>query len=187
MANGLQARHELGLIDADVVGHRALEDSSNQTQIREAFGERVFSNPTTVDRSTLAKLVFGEHESQIENRKVLEQIVHPWINTHIEAEIEKHRRAGKAAVLLDAAVLLESGWGQACQSIAFIDTPEPIRQQRVQQRGWSSEELAKREASQLSLDEKKSLSDIIIDNSGSLESAIDALDAHLNQLLTAGP
>lgn len=76
------------------------------------------------------------------------------------------------AVILDAALLLEGGWDATCDWLIFIDTPQQLREQRVKDnRGWSAEELARREASQLSIDAKKDRADFVIDNSGSIDDA----------------
>jgi dephospho-CoA kinase len=68
-------------------------------------------------------------------------------------------------VLLDAAVLLEAGWHQRCDAVVFVDASPAVRQRRVATRsGWSLEELQKREASQLDLEEKRRRSDLTISN-----------------------
>ena len=88
-------------------------------------------------------------------------------------------------IVLDAALLLETGWDTECDAVVFVDVPRPIREQRVvQNRGWTAEELTKREQNQLPLNEKKSRCNHSIDNGGRLHDAAEALEAILNTLLS---
>ena len=71
--------------------------------------------------------------------------------------------------MLDAAVLLEAGWDDLCDRIAFVDAPRAERLRRVEaSRGWSEETLEARERSQWPVDEKRRRADWIIDNDGPL-------------------
>ena len=71
-------------------------------------------------------------------------------------------------IVLDAPVLLEAGWQDKCDKIAFVDMPQEVRRERLAQRGWSPEQIAARERAQLPLDEKARRSDGVLDNSGSV-------------------
>lgn len=166
-------RHIAGLnlfiIDADRIGHDLLTDERIQDQIREQFGSEVFTDSSTIDRSQLAKRVFGETD---EHRLALDQlnrILHPAIRREIHSQI-RTVPADVDAVVLDAALLLEGGWAETCDWLVFVDTPVELRQQRVvENRNWSPDELAKRESNQWSLQKKKEHAQFIVDNSGSVE------------------
>ena len=78
--------------------------------------------------------------------------------------------------MLDAAVMLEASWNDLCQAIVFIDVPFADRLARVQQqRGWNEDELRRREASQLTLEEKRHRATVVIDNSKTLDDAVNQL------------
>ena len=165
--NGLK----LHIIDADKIGHKLLSDFAIQDRIRRTFGEQVFENPTTIDRSQLAAKVFGESDEHTAARSALNEIMHPAIRRQIHSEIDSVSM-DVDAVILDAALLLEGGWDTTCNWLIFVDTPKEIRLQRVRDnRGWSADELNRREASQLSVDSKRQRADFEIDNSGSIENA----------------
>ncbi|MCA9090017.1 MAG: dephospho-CoA kinase [Planctomycetaceae bacterium] len=175
-------------LDADAVGHRALQQPSIQHRLREAFGPEVFDAAGHISRRALADRVFGTDADSQANRETLNSIVHPWIRSQHLAAIQQHTVAGDCDVLLlDAAVLLEAGWGDVCDAIVFIDAPFEQRLQRVSKRGWDATELARREASQLSLDEKRSRADFIVDNSGSLDAAGRQLVEYLQSHILAQP
>lgn len=178
--------HKLHIIDADKVGHRLLSDADIQNQLRMEFGEDVFSNERTIDRSQLAKLVFGETLEHQQALKQLNAILHPAIRREIHLEIDSVSR-DVDAVILDAALLLEGGWDATCDWLIFVDTPETLRQQRVQEnRGWSADELSKREATQWSIATKKERADFVVDNSGTIQTAAAQMTQIFDSLLPPG-
>jgi len=165
------------VINADEIGHQVLEFPEMKQQIRAEFGDSVFDENGVVDRSELGNLVFGNSEKSQGRKNKLETIVHPVIRKEIISQIELAGNSGQYEfILLDAAVLLESGWHEICDAVVFVDVPEEVRLQRVQQtRGWSKQKFQDRENSQLSLVDKRNAANVIIDNSGSLEEAGEQL------------
>lgn len=177
----------LQVIDADSIGHEQLRSPEIQAQIRTHFGADVFADDGTVDRSELARRVFGQEPHHEAARKQLNSILHPAIRREIHLQIDAASREADA-VVLDAALLLEGGWDATCHWLIFIDTPQQIREQRVQQnRGWSAAELARREATQMSIDIKKSRADFVVDNSGSLTHAAHQMQQVFDSILKRKP
>lgn len=159
------------VIDADAAGHRALDQEEVKEKIRTQFGSDVFDAAGAVVRRRLAERVFGAGEPQLAARRQLEDIVHPVIRRDLEQQIAQ--AAGThALILLDAAVLLESGWNDACDAVVYVDVPAEVRRERVARtRHWSADELARREASQWPLERKRNAADVMIDNSQTLDRA----------------
>jgi len=88
------------------------------------------------------------------------------------------------AVVLDAAVLLEAGWDDMCDAIVFVETPHEQRLERVaENRGWTQEMLAAREASQYSLDVKRNASHFVVQNSGTVPEAGRCLNQIIEQII----
>tara|TARA_R100001132_G_C3274577_1_gene96817 strand:- start:2212 stop:2853 length:642 start_codon:yes stop_codon:yes gene_type:complete len=173
VANKVKSLRPVIIIDADRIGHEVLDFPEIQEKIRAKFGSVVFNDQGKVDRSELARLVFGESKLQQTSLKQLESIVHPVIHRRLEQEIASARSLNQVdAILLDAAVIVEAGWKDLCDQIVYIDCPFQQRQKRViQNRGWSEAELMKRENHQLPLSEKRKLADGVIQNGLDLESA----------------
>ncbi len=175
------AEHYHGhLVDADAVGHQVLFCDDVKIRLREVFGDEIFVEGE-VDRGRLAAQVFGDDPERADARKELESIVHPAMG-----EVFKQELAAGAAdesvrlMIFDAAVLLEAGWRDGCDVLAFIEVPHEQRVQRVAaSRGWTADELARREASQWPLDHKRNTADIIVDNSGTIEQAGQQLADYL--------
>ena len=167
VARWVASQANVHVIDADRLGHEVLLAADVKLALRRQFGDDIFDSQGNVQRGVLARRVFGDSKKHHAERHDLEQIVHPEIERRIVDEIARAEQAGSEAVLLDAAVLLEAGWQRQCDAVVFVDTPDHVRQQRVQQRsGWTSEELHRREASQLSLSEKRKHSDAVVSNAG---------------------
>jgi dephospho-CoA kinase len=80
-------------------------------------------------------------------------------------------RQGRDAevVILDAPVMLKSGWDRFCDYILYIEVSRSVRQQRARERGWSDASFTAREAAQESLATKRAAASHIIDNSGSID------------------
>ena len=153
------------VIDADQLGHRALQLESVKSDLRERFGDGIFDERDEVSRGALAKRVFGDTDQLRQARHDLEQIVHPAIERQVLDLIAKAEQERCDAVLLDAAVLFEAGWQNRCDAVVFVDAPDDVRQRRVAARsGWSPEELQRRESSQLGLAEKRQLSNFVLSN-----------------------
>ena len=168
---------EIVLVSGDEAGHAALGQADVRRRIRERFGDSVFDLGGEVDRSALGKLVFGPSAEHQQARQILEAIVHPEIHHCLKRQIEEARaRPGVRAILLDAAVLLEAGWTDICDAVVFVDTPEEQRLQRViSGRGWTADQLRRREASQWPLDRKRSAANHVIPNNGDLGRAAGEL------------
>ncbi|WP_166826559.1 dephospho-CoA kinase [Thalassoroseus pseudoceratinae] len=172
VARHVADRFPIRVLDADSAGHAVLEEDVVKTQIRNQFGDEVFNESGAVDRKILGRRVFGDSPACREQLDQLERIVHPRIRKRLLAQIKTIRdnEPNVQAIVLDAPILFETGWHELCDAVVFIDVPHDIRQQRLQTgRGWSQDELIRREANQLPLEEKQTRSDWTIRNTGELE------------------
>jgi dephospho-CoA kinase len=169
-----QALAELGagVLDADRTGHQVLQSPEMEEAVRRRWGEGVFGPDGHVDRSRLAALVFGGGSAAAEQRRQLEQLLHPEIGRRLARETERMAAGGCAAAVLDAPLLVEAGWNKYCDWLVFVDAPRHVRLARARARGWSEKDFAAREGVQESLDSKRKVADVIIDNSGSPEETV---------------
>lgn len=173
------------VIDADAVGHEVLRRAEIVRLVANRFGSGVLDADGAVDRRALGRIVFADPDA----RRDLEEIVHPPMFAEFDRLIAQAEVLGEARlIVLDAAILLESGWQRACDFVVFVDAPKEVRVDRVRRsRGWSAEELDAREAAQWPVDRKKAGADRVLANDGDpaqLESNVDLLLAWLDE---AGP
>jgi dephospho-CoA kinase len=156
-----------GLLDADRTGHEVLKEDQVKTALRERWGDEVFTDGGEVDRQAVAARVFGSSEEARENRRFLEGLLHPRIRQRLEQQRREYASAGRPAVVVDAPLLLEAGWGPMCDIIVFIDVPREKRLARARQRGWTESAFAYREAAQMPVEEKRRAAHVVIPNDSS--------------------
>lgn len=174
----------LHFVDADRIGHEQLAVPEIRDQIVKEFGSQVLDSSGCISRPALAAQVFGDSAQKRQKRQHLNSIVHPAIRTEIRRQINTAPQ-DVDAIILDAALLLEAGWAEECDAVIFVDTPLEQRQKRVADtRGWSLEELQRREASQLGLEEKRRRSDFCVDNSGEISVAAHQMEEALIRIMT---
>lgn len=174
VSRGLSNTFRTLTIDADRIGHEVLGLQSVKDRIRQAFGDVVFDG-AEVSRKLLAREVFGSDTHNKQARIRLEEIVHPEIRRQVQEQLSDIPDDIEI-VVLDAAVMLEAGWNDLCDTIVFVDAPFKVRLARVQEnRDWTADELRRREASQISIEEKRVAAHFVVDNSGTLEEAIKQL------------
>ena len=169
---------ELGaiIVDADKVGHEALKPGSEVwQQVVNEFGESIVVSNGAIDRAKLGELVFGNSEA----RERLNRIMHPPMYNMVKAQLEEYRRKGVKVVVLEAPLLLESGWTSLVNEVWVTVAPEATVLKRLRERsGLSEQEARARIHSQLPTEERIKHADVVIDTDGSL----DELKARVNEL-----
>jgi dephospho-CoA kinase len=168
----LLVQHGAARINADELGHILLtSDESIQEKVVGLFGESILDESQQIDRKKIASQVFGNDSRSRTLLDQLEAILHPAIRHLADERLAMLRKQpGIEMIVLDAPLLIEAGWSSMCDEILFVDTPLGQRQQYASRRGWSVDELAKREATQLALTEKRSAASKVIVNDGDLDS-----------------
>lgn len=180
VARLLQSHGALWL-DSDSMAHAVLNSPEVLELISGRFGREVVQSDGRADRQKLASLVFGSGEQLAQNLAWLQSIIHPRVRELTEVRIESEA-AGHPLVLIDAPLLLEAGWGPRCQRILFVDTPLERRQQWAIDRGWPAEEINRREAAQMPLDEKRRHATDVITNDGSIANLELQVDRFIQSL-----
>ncbi len=170
------ARHGGRVVAGDPAGHAALLDPAIRQRITQRWPSTIASDGS-VDRKVLGRVVFADPAQLRE----LESFVFPWIKSRLQQEIDT-AKADPAVpyVVLDAAVMLDAGWAGVCNKLVFVDAPRELRIVRVASRGWSADELDRRERSQMSLEEKRRRADAVLSNQGDLSQ----LQCDADELLT---
>lgn len=159
------------VIDGDKLGHLVLAEPEVVSLLRERWGDQVVDGESgQVVRREVAKRVFTD-ESEL---AFLEEVTHPRIADRIKDRIQEiaekcQQDATHKVVILDAAIMLKAGWDKYCDKFVYVHADLEVRKNRAMDRGWTAENFEKREQAQLSVEEKRRRSDIVIDNTGCLE------------------
>lgn len=153
-------------IDADAICHQlyAEKNPGLMSSLRKNWGNEIFSEDGSPDRKAMAEIVF-RHDEEL---KKLADIIQPLAFAETEKRLTEYENAGEKIVLLDVPLLYECGWDQKADLVIAVWAPAEIRLERVRKyRGWTAEDLAGREAKQMSAEEKLERADYGIINSGS--------------------
>ncbi len=154
-------------VDADQIAQEVLDEPGAAEEIARVLGRDIVTPEGTIDRSALARLVFGDSLEAQTRRRQLEAIVHPRVRDRIREELARARQANVPVVVLDVPLLLEVGWRSLADEVLFVDAPEEVRQSRATSRGWSDEEWRQREDAQWPIERKRAIADVVLDNGGS--------------------
>ncbi len=179
---GLLAGPDGLVLDADATAHEELESPAGRERLVERYGSSALTPGGSVDRAALARRAFCDAKE----RHWLEGWIHPAVRVRIDAQLRAARDRGVACVALDVPLLLENDAQHhlvaACDALVFVDASAEVRERRSRQsRGWPPGELARREAAQLDLDEKRARADHIVTNEGPRE----ALDEVVRRIRAA--
>ena len=93
-------------MDADRTGHAVLaEDAEVHAALRERWGKDVFAADGSVDRAAVARRVFSTGGGAEDDRRFLEELLHPRIQRRLNKLRDQYAAEGKPAVVLDAPVI----------------------------------------------------------------------------------
>jgi dephospho-CoA kinase len=176
----LLAEHGASVISGDQLGHEALRNPEIKASVVARWGEAVLDESGDVNRRRLSRIVFADALE----RKALEALVFPYIRQGIIRDVAAAEADhGVKFIVLDAAIMLETGWGEFCDKIVYVDVPRAERLRRIrEQRGWTEEEFAAREAAQWPVEKKAAHADAVLDNSGDPEHAREQVEGVLSWL-----
>ncbi len=162
-------------VKADEIGHLAMEPGQRSyDDIVTLFGADILKEDKTIDRKKVATIVFSDN-SKLE---ALNGIIHPFVRQYIENAIETERAKGECRYfIVEAAILLETGYQPICDEIWVVMTKEELRRQRLKEsRGYSDEKITLIMKEQMSDEEFLKHADQIIENNESLENVQRKLD-----------
>jgi dephospho-CoA kinase len=171
-----EALQELGaiVIDSDELARNVIERGTpGYEQVVAEFGDEILTSGE-IDRAKLAAQVFNDETK----RKNLESIIHPLVRKAAE-ELSKNLPSD-AIVVNEIPLLFETNGASRFDFIISVSVQEEIRVARLKQRGMKEYEIAQRVAAQATDAQRASISDVVIENNGSL----DDLTAHVNEIWT---
>ena len=170
----LLAEAGVPVLDADRLAHEALK--ARAAEICARFPEACPGGE--VDRKALARIVFADPE----RRHALEAIVHPYVRARLFEELAAYKERGADLVVLEIPLLFEVGWEKMLDGVLVVDAPWPLREARLLARGVDPEDARRREAAQLSPEEKRRRATWVIENRGDLAELAKKVRAWLEEV-----
>ncbi len=145
------------------------------------FGPGIYSPDGRLRRSDLARIVFA-HPAKL---RALNAIVHPIVFSSLnDALIRLPASAGLPYVVVEAALIFESGMDKNLDATVVVSAPEEIRIERVARRdNLPRDEIIARMRSQMSPGEISRRGDFVVENSGAEEDLTERVK-FIDRLLT---
>ena len=167
---------ELGatIVDADVLAREVVEPGTpGLAAIAEHFGSSVLHEDGTLNRPALGAIIFADPEQ----RETLNAITHPAVWRRARELFDA--AAADEVVVYDVPLLVEGAKGRQLDFdlIVVVDASAETRLHRlVELRGLTRDEAQHRLNSQASDAERLAVADVVIDNNGTIDETLLAVD-----------
>ena len=169
------------VFDADESSRAAVKKCSPcLKKIVAFFGPDCLLDNGELNRPWVADKVF--HNKSI--LKHSEKIVQDQVWAEAQKFLAEEHEKSTAAVVLDVPLLIECGWHTKMDSVWLVKVPKEVQIQRAMLRDGATEEaVTARINAQMSLTDKEKFADVVIDNSGTVESTKAQVTTQLQKIL----
>lgn len=156
------------VLDSDAFAKEALTiDFESIEKVKQTFDCVVDHN---IDRKKLGRIIFNNEKA----KKQLEDIVHPYVIKKLHEGVEKN--IDKDIVFLDIPLLYECHLEYLCDTIVVVYCDLHTQITRLIKRDGIEETYAKTMIdNQMSIEDKKKMADIVLDNSKTHEYLLEQL------------
>ena len=165
ITNYIRKYKNIPILDADNLSKELIKPNTyGYKKILEYFGNHIINNKKnsdkSINRTLLRKIIFNNSES----KEWIEQLLHPLIKERMIEECSQYKN--NQTILLVIPLLFEANFEDICTEIWLVQCPSEIQRKRLITRDKISEKEACEIINfQLSFEEKRKLSDVILDNS----------------------
>ena len=170
------------VVDADLIAREVVEPGEPSLEaIRDRFGDDVFDEAGALDRPALGRVVFGDPEALT----ALEDITHPAIWARTAQRMAEAEADGAPVAVHDMPLLVEKSMAGEYHLVVVVDADEEERVRRiVETRGVAEAEARSRMAAQASDEERRAVADVLLDNNGTPQALLTAVDRLWEERLT---
>lgn len=159
--SGLLKQKGLTIIDLDGLAREAIQFKEVQEDIIIGLGEEFVKDGVVVVEK-LRDLVFAD---TVKLEK-LESIMHPRILEGMRKEIDTLKGKKVKTVIIDGPLLYEKGLHKNLNKIIVVSATMDKIKERLKKRGLFEEDIERRIALQIPLNEKEKVADFVIFNNG---------------------
>jgi len=153
------------VLDADEIAKSFLDKPVVRKRLVTVFGRDILSGKR-IDRRKLAGRVYCDKKSL----SCLARLVHPLTIGSIEERIRQKKRG---LMVVDAALLIESGIYKKMDYVILVKAPRDLRISRLVKKGFTKPDVQRRMRFQMPESKKQRYSDFIIDNAGTVAQTIN--------------
>ncbi len=169
------------VLDADEICRSLVEpEKPAWREIVDLLGNGILRDDQTLDRRKIAEIVFKDPKK----KNKLEAILHPRVMAEEQAIYKDILKKDPGAlVIIDAALLIESGNYRKVDKVIVIACDKEIQLHRIMAKNtFSREDAARRLQQQMPLEEKIKFADYVIHNDSGLPELKDKTETLFHQL-----
>ena len=166
--------------DCDAVYHDLISQKCALTrELANEFGDGILAPCGGIDRRALFDRAFADADT----RRRLNEITHKRILSVLRGWIERAKKQGIPAVIVDAPLLYESGFDLECDLTVAVTANKERRIERIVSRdGISKAEAEKRIAAQIPDGELEKRADFTLHNDGDLPALVKEVNRILKKI-----
>ena len=165
------------VVDADIIARHLLDQNMPAyNEVVKVFGSEILQENGEINRQALGALVFN-HPDKL---KQLDELMAPFLQESILAAI-KQASQNQKLVIVDVPLMYEKGYDEWMDQVAVVYcTPEQQIKRLMQRNQLTEKEAKQRIDSQLPIEMKKLLAEVVFDNSNDLTQTIQQVDTWLS-------
>lgn len=165
------------VVDADIIARHLLDQNEQAyNEVVKVFGSEILQENGEINRQALGALVFNYPDKL----KQLDELMAPFLKESILAAI-KQASQNQKLVIVDVPLMYEKGYDEWMDQVAVVYCTPNQQLKRLMQRNQLTEKEAKQRIdSQLPIEMKKLLAEVVFDNSNDLTQTIQQVDTWLS-------
>ena len=148
-------------------------------ELAQTFGNDILNPDGSLNRKKLASIAFSDKQKHL----ILNKITHFHILNEVRNRLNIERENGKAAAIVDAPLLYESGFDKECDVIIAVTADESLRIKRIIERdNISIDEIKQRLSKQGDDSFYTQKANYVITNNGSADDLQKQVEAVYNSI-----
>jgi dephospho-CoA kinase len=162
----------LAVVDSDLIARQVVEPGQPAlAEIQASLGEDVVDAEGCLRRAALADRIFADPRA----RRQLEAILHPKIRSVWRAQLQNWRAQGIPAAVAVIPLLFETDAAMDFDATICVACTRASQHHRLRARGWTDEQIDRRIAAQMPIDQKMLLADYVVWSEGGLDLILSQL------------
>ena len=165
ITNYIRKHKNIPILDADHLSRELIKPNTyGYKKILDYFGNKIIDNKNNSEKEINRKLLRTIIFKNSENKEWIEKLLHPLIKEKMIEECSRYKNTQTLVLVIP--LLFEAKFEDICTEIWLVKCPKEIQKKRLIARDKISEKEAYELINfQLSFEEKRKFSDIILDNS----------------------
>ena len=179
ITNYIRKYKNIPILDADKLSRELIKPNTyGYKKILDYFGNKIIDNKNNSERLINRKLLRDIIFKHSESKEWIEKLLHPLIKEKMIEECSRFKNTQTLVLVIP--LLFEAKFEDICTEIWLVKCPRETQKKRLKTRDKISEKEACDSINlQLSFEEKRKFSDIILDNSDDQNKWIKTINEHL--------